>query len=158
MSNPSILIREHTIEDLEPYCEWQCDPEVGRYVSWLPRTREEAEASLADAIAQQRATPRVRYFFAVVLVSSGEMIGDVGFTLRSPSVADCGWFVRRRFWGNGYGPAAVEEMIRRALGIPGVEEFAASCSSRNSSSIRVMEKCGFSLVRSSESRQWYARR
>ena len=94
MSEQRILIREHTIEDLEPYSEWQSDPEVGRYLSWLPRTRSEAEASLRDAIAQQRADPRVRFFFAVVLADSGEMVGDVGFTLRSPSEADCGQFIR----------------------------------------------------------------
>ena len=158
MSDHRILIREHTIDDLEPYCDWQSDAEVGRHVSWLPRTRSEAETSLRDAIAQQHTAPRVRYFLAVALVASGEMVGDVGFTLRSPSVADCGWFIRKRFWGNGYGPDAVHLMASYALSIPGVEELAASCSRQNAPSIRVMEKSGFSLTRESDNRLWYSRK
>ncbi len=157
MGDQQVLIREHLIDDLEPYCEWQSDPEVARYVSWLPRSRSDSEASLRDAIAQQSANPRVRYFFAVVLAGSGEMVGDVGFTLMDSGVADCGWFIRRRYWGNGYGPAAVHHLVSYALSNERVRKLTASCSSRNASSIRVMEKCGFSLVRASEHRLWYSR-
>ena len=67
MTHTRIIIREHSLQDREAYCDWQTDREVGKYLDWLPRTREEAEASLLDSIEQQQAMPRLRYFFAALL-------------------------------------------------------------------------------------------
>jgi pyridoxine 5-phosphate synthase len=138
-----VYLREHTLDDLEAYHDWQSDPEVARQVKWLPKTRAQSEADLIDAVAQQTAHPRQRYFYAVIDPFTGEMVGDVGFTIIGPGVGDGGWFVRRRFWGRGFATAAVEAMIGIAFGATGLERLTASCAAANATSERVMQKCGF---------------
>ena len=142
-----VRLREHVMEDLEPFCDWQMDAEVARYLSWLPRTKEQCVAALLDAIEQQSALSRVRYFFAVEEVQSGEVVGDVGFTKTSVTAADCGWFVRRSFWGNGFASEAVRCLLSMAFGEIGLNRLAASAFLRNRASVRVAEKCGFRPVR-----------
>ena len=45
-----VFLKEHTFEDLSAYLDWQCNEQIGRYLNWLPRTKEEAHKSLLDAI------------------------------------------------------------------------------------------------------------
>ncbi len=145
MSSPRIRLREHALGDTASFCDLQMDPAVGQYVSWLPRTRTQCEAALLDAIEQQAVTPRTRCFFAVELLSTAEMIGSVGYT-KTDATADCGWFLRRRFWGNGYACEAVQHMISSAFGSGQLERLTASCLPQNHASRRVAEKCGFRLT------------
>ena len=43
-----VFLKEHTFEDLSAYLDWQCNEQIGRYLNWLPRTKEEAHESLVD--------------------------------------------------------------------------------------------------------------
>lgn len=152
MTGPRLQLREHTLEDMEPFCEWQMDPEVARHVSWLPRTRPQCEAALLDAIDQQRVAERIRHFFAVTLPGTGEMIGSVGYTMTGAAQADCGWFVRRRFWGHGYASEAVRSMVSKVRRAGRLERLTASCSVQNVASMRVAARCGFRWVRQAQDR------
>jgi [ribosomal protein S5]-alanine N-acetyltransferase len=147
MQGQLVRLREHVMGDLEPFCDWQMDSEVARYLSWLPRTREQCVLVLLDAIEQQSVLSRVRYFFAVEEVQSGAVVGDVGFTKTGDTTADCGWFIRRSFWGNGFASEAVRCLISIAFGEVGLNRLAASAFIENRASIRVAEKCGFHPVR-----------
>lgn len=151
-----VQIREHVDTDLDAYCDWQSDPAVAEFVSWLPRNRVQSAESLRDAIAQQRATPRARYFFAVVDSTSREMLGDVGFTVVERGVGDCGWFIRRKFWGNGYATQAARLMLAVAFDQAGLQRLKASCLLENTASRRVMEKCGFACVGRTPTRLKYS--
>jgi [ribosomal protein S5]-alanine N-acetyltransferase len=153
-----VRVREHVIADLEPFCELQMDLDVARYVLWLPRTRSQAESALREAIAQQSVEDRFRFFFAVELQSSREMIGSIGFTKIGSHTADCGWFLRRRFWGKGYASEAVRNMISSALCSGGVSILTASSLRENHGSIRVAETCGFRRLRESEDRVYFEMR
>ena len=150
-----IEIREYVESDFESYYEWQSDPAIAAFVSWLPKRREESKADLHDAIMQQRAAPRVRYFFAVVDSQSNEVVGSVGFTVVEDGVGDCGWFIRRGFWGKGYATEAARLMVAAAFGMAGLRHLKASCARGNVASQRVMEKCGFVCVGQTEARLRY---
>jgi RimJ/RimL family protein N-acetyltransferase len=155
MNTPRIQLREHALEDMEPFYELQMDPDVAQYVSWLPRTRKQCEAALLDAIDQQTVAERVRYFFAATLQTTGEMIGSVGYTMAGTSSADCGWFLRRQFWGKGYASDAVRSMVSLALRDRRLERLNASCRLENRSSLRVADNCGFRLVRKTLERAYF---
>lgn len=155
MMETQIEIREHVLTDMEAYCRWQSDSDIARHVAWLPRSRTESEASLVDAIAQQTAHPRIRYFFAVVLRDSGEIIGDVGLTITDPATGDCGWFIRKDQWGHGYATAAVKLLMAYAFQTVGLERLTASCSIANPASEQVMKKCGFHCVGKTTARVSY---
>ena len=156
MRNPRIRLREHVASDLAAFCEWQMDPEVARYLSWLPRSRHQCESALLDAIEQQAAAvERGRFFFAVDLLSTGEMIGDVGYTKCDPRTADCGWFLLKRFWGHGYASEAVRQLITLAREDDQLERLTASCRLENASSLHVAEACGFRRSGQTEQRVYF---
>ncbi|MBJ9592945.1 GNAT family N-acetyltransferase [Burkholderia seminalis] len=146
MNSYRIRLREHAPSDADRFCELQMSSPVARYVSWLPRTREQCERALADAIAQQRSAERVRFFYAVEFQHVDGMIGSVGYTVRDAGSADCGRFLLPAFRGNGYAAPAVRELLQRAFGSGGIVSMAASCSVGNRASVRVAEKCGFRLI------------
>jgi len=152
----SVQIREHLPGDAAAYIEWQTDMEVARYLSWLPVSSADAESSLLDAIEQQSAADRKRFYFAVVLKENQEVIGDVGFTLSEPFTADCGWFLRSGFQGRGFATQAVNQMIRYAFQNRQLEALTASCDSTNRASALLMTRCGFMLQRESAGRSWYS--
>jgi len=150
-----IVIREHILEDLDAYAEWQSDPEIARHLVWLPKNRAEAQKGLLEAIEQQTAIPRRKYFFAIVSVDNAEVIGDVGFTITARETGDCGWFIRKEYWDRGYATEATKLMIQYAFGNAGLERLSASCSLANPASEKVMLKCGFKCTERSESRVHY---
>ena len=155
MMSKQVHIREHIAGDVDAYVDWQTDPEVARYLSWLPRSRADAEASLWDAIEQQSVEDRKRFFFAIVLNDTQEVIGDVGYTASIPSPGNCGWFLRKSFQGRGYATEAVKQMIELAFQSESIDALSASCRCANAASIRIMTKCGFILENKSEGRLWY---
>lgn len=148
-------IREHRPGDVDAYVDWQTDPEVARYLPWLPRSRADAKVSLWDAIEQQSLVDRSQFFFAIVLNDTQEVIGDVGFTVLNRVQGDCGWFIRRDFQGCGYATEASREMIAYAFQCRELEVLTASCMRANVASTRIMTKCGFVLERESGKRLWY---
>ncbi len=150
-----VQIREWAMEDLDAFAAWQSDPDVARHVAWLPKTRAESQADLLDAIAQQTAVPRIRHFFAVVRVRDAEVVGDVGFTITAPSTGDCGWFIRKPYWREGYATEAAEMLVTYAFQTLPLDRLGASCSLANPGSEGVMMKCGFKCVKRSETRTRY---
>jgi len=155
MNSPRLRLRELVSGDIAAFCDLQMDPDVGRYVSWLPRPRHQCEAALLDAIEQQAFVERVRYFFAVDLLATEEMIGSVGYTKADSSTADCGWFLRKRFWGNGYASEAVRQLVSLALVDSKLECLTASCRLENPRSVRVAEACGFRRVRQTQQQAYF---
>jgi len=101
-----VQIREWVLGDIDAFAAWQSDIDVARHLGWLPKNRAESQGDLLDAVAQQTAVPRIRHFFAVVCVHDAEVVGDVGFTIIAPSNGDCGWFIRKPYWGLGYATEA----------------------------------------------------
>jgi ribosomal-protein-alanine N-acetyltransferase len=150
-----VEIREHLLTDIEAYHEWQSDPDCARFATGLPKTRAQSEESLRDAVDQQRAKPRLRYFFAIVEMKSKEIVGDVGFTISNAGEGDCGWFIRRRFWGRGFATEAAGLMIEFAFARIGLNRLVSSCAVGNSASEHVMQRCGFICTQRTDARASY---
>jgi [ribosomal protein S5]-alanine N-acetyltransferase len=83
------------------------------------------------------------------------MIGSVGYTKDDQESADCGWFLRRSFWGNGYAAEAVRQLITLARADDGLSRLTASCRVDNCGSIRVAEACGFRRVRQTQESAYF---
>lgn len=150
-----VHIREYSHSDLEAFVDWQTDPKVARYLSWLPKSRAEAEASFWDAIEQQNIVERTQFFFAVVLNDTQEVVGGVGYTISDQAKSNCGWFIRKNFHGKGYATEAVNQMIEFAFRSKELKILTASCRCTNAASTRIMAKCGFVLENETENRLWF---
>ena len=65
-----------------------------------------------------------------------------------PTVAGLGYRLGRAAWGRGLASEGARAMVRQAFGVPAVERVVASTMAVNVASRRVLERLGFSLVRS----------
>ncbi len=63
-----LILRDHVIEDLEPFCAMEADPEVRRYVGGAPRSYEDAAKRFRAGSAHWPDDLSLR---AVVLKSDG---------------------------------------------------------------------------------------
>jgi RimJ/RimL family protein N-acetyltransferase len=77
-----------------------------------------------------------------VLVGCGGYLGPPG----ADGVAEIGYSIVPESRGLGFATEIVHAIVARAFSKPGVVRVIAHTSSTNLESVRVLEKCGFSLV------------
>jgi RimJ/RimL family protein N-acetyltransferase len=106
-----------------------------------PYTRGAAEAWIE--IATEPSPP---LHFAVY--ASGRLAGGVGATLLdadSAGVAEIGWWLNPKYWGQGITTTAVTALIDEMFGHRGLERLWAPVMGPNAASARVAEKAGMRL-------------
>ncbi len=149
LTSERLDLRDHVPGDLDALHAWLSDPAVTRYVALRSATRAESQARLDEALRENDRADRTRYFFAVVLRASGEIIGEAGFTVAvrtaSGGLADLGYFLLPRFWGQGYATEALQRMVVHCFTALNLHKVTAGCDAANHGSEQVMQKCG--LVR-----------
>src|SRR4051812_45247379 len=69
-----LFFRDHTPEDLDPFCALEADPEVSRFVGGRPRTREGAEHRFRNSFL--RFVPDRLCLWATVFKPDDRYIGD----------------------------------------------------------------------------------
>lgn len=105
-------------------------------------------ASMRDPMTEEaardwieRRTSDDQHVFAILLVTSGELIGSIG--LGGPrEIPFIGYWIGRPHWNRGYATEAVQGLIEYArwLGIPSLQ---ADTFPNNPASARVLAKAGF---------------
>ncbi len=143
-----LALRRHVASDLDACAALWGDPDVTRFITGTPLTREDAWARILRYIGHWEALGFG--FWAVRERATGEVIGEVGLADFKrdiePSLdgyAEAAWVFATRAHGKGL----ATEAVRGALSWldanrPGV---AAACIIRpdNVASLRVAAKCGF---------------
>ena len=94
-------------------------------------------------MAEQRRAARTRYYLAVELRATGEVIGDAGFEWidRDRRDGDFGYFLLPAYWRRCIGTECARLVLQLAFRC-GARSMRASCDERNVASERVMQKCG----------------
>ncbi|MGO9197620.1 MAG: GNAT family N-acetyltransferase [Acidimicrobiales bacterium] len=133
-----LLLRSITLQDADLLVELDSDPEVMRYLTGRPSTRDEVVSTISDAlgcrwIASDKATRSFVGWFGLVPGPDGAY--DVGYRLR------------RRWWGRGLAAEGTAALIEAAFGTLGARRVTAQAMSVNERSRAVMERCGMRLVR-----------
>ena len=72
-----LLLREFQEDDWQAVHEYGADPEVVRYMSWGPNTKEETKDFIARQLASQIEEPRRHHGFAIALEASNELIENL---------------------------------------------------------------------------------
>jgi ribosomal-protein-alanine N-acetyltransferase len=140
-----LRLREFVPEDLDALSRVLSDPETMRhYPAALDR------AGVAEWIARNRR----RYaqaghgLWAIVLKSTGEVIGDCGLTRQTVDGVEeieLGYHVRRDLWGQGYAPEAARACRDCGFTRLGAERIISLVRVGNLPSRRVAEKVGMKL-------------
>jgi RimJ/RimL family protein N-acetyltransferase len=151
LETENLLFRDHTLEDLDPFCALEADPEVRRFVGGRPRTREAAEHRFRDQFLKP-ASDRLR-LWATVFKPDGRYIGYCGVYPHFgeagpiPGEGALGFTLARAYWGRGLATEAARAFVDFGLNELCLRRIVASVEVGNTASVRVIEKLGFKLWR-----------
>jgi RimJ/RimL family protein N-acetyltransferase len=95
-----LILRRATLDDAEPmYRNWASDPEVTKYLTWLPY---ENLAGVEDFIHGQveHWERDDHYNWFIELKSIGEVIGTIGFVRHDENIEslELGYVIGRKWW------------------------------------------------------------
>lgn len=130
-----IHLREVVDADLPVLFEHQRDPVAVRMAAFPSRDRDAFMAHWAKLRADATNLARA-------IEVDGRLAGHIGSFVRD-GVREVGYWIGREFWGRGVASAALAAFLR----IDKTRPLCAGVVRDNAGSIRVLEKCGFSIVR-----------
>lgn len=143
-----LTLRPWRESDLEDFYEYARVDGVGQMAGWMPhRDKEESRAILSRFIEG-------RHIFA--LVYQGKAIGSLGIEeyneaqypeLSALSGREIGYVLSKDYWGRGLMPEAVRAAIDYLFGEAKLDFILVGHFERNDQSRRVIEKCGFTYVK-----------
>ena len=140
-----LLLREFVPEDVDALAAILSDPETMRF---YPAPLDLAAVGAWIERHRQRYADAGHGLWAMILKSSGELIGDCGLTRQIVDGADeieIGYHVRRDLWGRGYAPEAARACQDYGFTRLGVDHLISLIRPENLPSRRVAEKTGLIL-------------
>ncbi|MBR6917456.1 MAG: GNAT family N-acetyltransferase [Clostridia bacterium] len=138
-----LILRAISSKDAPDMFEYSSDENVTKYLTW--ETHCDLHYTKSNIKRILKAYKSGRFFdWALVLKSTGKMIGTCGFTSFSYLNDSCeiGYVVNPAYHGCGIATEGASRVIEFAFGVLGAKSVVAKCMEENIASIRVMEKCG----------------
>ena len=144
-----LRVRKFIPEDAESLYENHLDGQVAR---WFPNECyadiDEARGAIdfyADCVNRMR----LPYVLAVELKESGELIGDAGVNAvkSDPNEVEVGYVIFKPYRGRGYATELMSAIIKLLVDTFGTEYLYGRVLCGNLASARVLEKCGYTLLR-----------
>jgi len=127
------VLRDADETDIPIFFEHQRDPEAARMAAFPPRDREAFTAHWQKILASDDVTKKTVLF-------EGQVAGNILIFDRDGKRL-VGYWIGREFWGKGLATKALAELITEVTERP----LYAYVATANVGSIRVLEKCGFTL-------------
>ena len=146
-----LMFRAHKLEDLDPFCAMEADPDVRRFVGGQPRTRRAAERKFRS-VHLRPMRQRMR-LWATILKSEGRYIGycgvyrHFGASGAIPGEGVLAFYLARAYWGQGLATEAGRAFIEFGFREIGLSRIVASAEVGNEASVRVLKKLGFAWLR-----------
>jgi len=137
-----VLLREFVPDDIDALAAVISDPETMRF---YPEPRDRAGVESWIERNRRRYRDDGHGLWAMVLKSSGEVVGDCGLTRQTVDGTDeteIGYHVRRDLWGRGLAPEAAGACRDYGFERLGVERLISLIRPENLPSRRVAQKVG----------------
>jgi RimJ/RimL family protein N-acetyltransferase len=128
------VLRDVIEEDLPVFFEHQRDPEAVEMAAFPAREREPFYEHWHRIMGDDE-------LVAKTIVSDGDVAGNISSWERDGKRL-VGYWLGREFWGRGLATQALAELVEELS----VRPLYAEVSTTNVGSIRVLEKCGFTVV------------
>ena len=137
-----LALRRPVLEDAEAiFEEYAADPEVTRYLTWVPHSERSTVVEFLASAIDGNASGK-SYSWILSKPDEGTAIGMLGARVLG-HMLDIGYVLGRRHWGNGYMPEAISWLAEWALQQAGVFRVSAVCDIENIASARALEKSNF---------------
>jgi RimJ/RimL family protein N-acetyltransferase len=128
-----VLLRDVTEEDLPILFEQQMDPEANRMAAFPARGRDAFMVHWAKILSDAATTKKAILF-------EGQIAGHIG-SFEQSGRALVGYWIGRQYWGKGIATKALSALLDQVEKRP----LYAYVAKHNLGSIRVLEKCGFTM-------------
>jgi RimJ/RimL family protein N-acetyltransferase len=134
---PVVFLRDVEPADLPLFFEHQRDPVSVAMVVFRSRERAEFDEHWAKILANETCLTKT-------IVADGQVAGHIASFLRDGE-REIGYWIDRALWGRGIASEALSAFLRLEQRRP----LTAGVAPHNVASLRVLEKCGFRLSKSS---------
>jgi RimJ/RimL family protein N-acetyltransferase len=151
LAGPRVALRRFHSDDLAKFVAYRSSEQVARFQSWdAPYPREEGERFIQEIAKQDPDTPGEWFQFAVVLRSTGHLIGDCAAMPHAddPRQCDIGFTISAEHQGHGYATEAVRLLLNYLFTERGKHRITAYCDPRNAASVALLERLGMRAGRS----------
>jgi RimJ/RimL family protein N-acetyltransferase len=136
-----LTLRPYRFEDVDAVLSYAADEEWSRYLIGVPQPYQRSDA--LQFLARQALVDRaVHPTWAIVF--GGTAVGGINIRFRfEHRVAEVGWSIHRRLWGQGLATEAARAVVDSAFRSHAqLSRVGATADLRNTASLRVMEKIG----------------
>lgn len=134
-------LRPVRVRDAKAFFEHARIPEVAENAGFLPNSLSATRQYLRRSAVEWRKAKPERMTFSITLKSGAAWIGSLELRWLYEGVAEIGFFIHPRLWGNGFateaGNAALDWAFRH-----GAHRVQGSCWMKNVASIRVLRRLG----------------
>ena len=131
---PRVRLREVQEQDLPLFFDHQRQPAANRMAAFGPRERDAFTAHWTKILADPSVVVRT-------VVADDEVVGNV-VSWDQDGRREVGYWIGQEHWGKGLATGA----LRMFLEIVDARPLLAHVAVHNAGSIRVLERCGFSLL------------
>ncbi len=143
-------LRGHRVSDFDALARMWSNEDVVRYISGKPSTRQESWARLLRYVGHWHLLGFG--YWAIEDRHTGEYLGELGFadfkremTPSLDGVPEAGWLLAPEAQGQGIATEALAAVLRWADGNFVSDRIAAIVDPVHKRSIRLAERCGFTL-------------
>ena len=133
--NDKVSLRGVREDDLETFFTDQLDPEAVRMAAFPSRDREAFMVIWRKIMTDTSVTARAVLF-------EGELAGHV-VSWEQGGERKIGYWLGKAYWGKGVASAALSQFLAHFRARP----LVADVAQHNAASIRVLQKCGFTISR-----------
>ena len=134
----NVHLRDVEAQDLALFFEHQRDPIAVEMVMFRSRDAAEFAQHWAKLLANKTNLART-------IIADGQVAGNIGSWTTPDGQREVGYWIDRALWGRGIASAALSAFLRLEQRRP----LCAGVAPHNSASMRVLQKCGFRLPKSS---------
>ena len=139
-----LILRRWEKSDAEDLYNYAKDPDVGPIAGWPAHKNVEESLDVIKNVFNGAEA------YAICLKTDGKAIGAIelklnGYTDLTEKDDECelGYWLGKKFWGQGIMPEAVREILRHAFEDCNMKKVWVAYYDGNVKSKRVQEKCGF---------------
>ncbi len=146
-----LIIREYTHADADELLALFSSPETTPHSDWYLMTPEAVSVFLDNAVARQSDQPRGYFSFAITDKYSGEYWGHISLRCNEDIThGEIGRTIKVHLRNKGYATEALQAVIEFAFDSLRLTHILAVLHKDNISSIKSLEKAGFSYYAPTE--------
>jgi ribosomal-protein-alanine N-acetyltransferase len=145
-----LKLRPLTFADADTaFSGWTGDPDVAKYVSWLPHRSIDETIEWLKEIAWKldlkgNIIPNVNYIWGFELKETGELFGSGGLIWENDrQLFQVGYNIMKTHWNRGYTTEAMKAILKFAVVNLGIKKVAGGHAKENLASAKVINKLGF---------------